>query len=167
MYVSDQVKSQKSENFQSCGAKKNSAGERESGFGIEDDGVTCRIKWNTPELHTTQPLDYLSHLYSQVTLITSTRYSGRPSRGGRTFITHPWRNRNRHRRTPRHQTRFMPVYSDLRLNIMHGAPPTPLASPYHTRGKRHSLTIVETQFPMKRKWMKRKWIKVQFPWKHG
>ena len=39
MYVSDQVKSQKSENFQSCGAKKNSAGERESGFGIEDDGL--------------------------------------------------------------------------------------------------------------------------------
>ena len=28
---------------------------------------------------------------------TSTRYSGRPSRGGRTFTVYPWRNPNRHR----------------------------------------------------------------------
>ena len=37
--------------------------------------VTRRIKWNTPELHTAQPLDYLSHFTSLVTLL-NTRYSG-------------------------------------------------------------------------------------------
>ena len=58
-------------------------------------GVTCRIKWNTPELHTAQPLDYLSHFTSQVTSVISTRYSGVPSRGGRTSIRDV--NRNRHK----------------------------------------------------------------------
>ena len=64
---------------------------------LADHAVTCHIKWNMPELHTAQLLDYLSQVTSQVTSVISTRYSGRPSRGGRTLLLIRDVDPNRHR----------------------------------------------------------------------
>ena len=40
---------------------------------VGNPNVTCRLKWNTPELHTAQPLDYLSPI---IVTGANTRYSG-------------------------------------------------------------------------------------------
>ena len=45
-------------------------------FKLQVEPVTCHVKWNMPELHIAQLLDYLSHYTSHATFVINTCYSG-------------------------------------------------------------------------------------------